>query len=1236
MNTKSWVGIGAAALLMSAGASASYAQATYTEDFTQATTTNKWYFYDGACLTAGNSTSLTQPNYIPSCGTIWTQYYSKQQTNQSSADTKLVGGANGTSTSGVTTTALDTPGNGALRFTNGSYTNGNPGGAWEDGSIVSASTFDASQGVQITFKVVSYHGNSGGPGGDGADGLGFLLMDGSLTPGTAPYNGIGAVGGSLGYACSNINPPYDGLIGAYIGLGIDEFGNFLHGAQLYPGYTGSNVVNPSNLGYSDPEGDNGQYGYGFHPNRIGLRGAGNVSWTYLSTKYAYYYPSSILNTATLQQNAVRNTCITGSVLNYHSNAYASCTVGNGPGSTSSNISGCPSTVSAATLSAGGFPAFYDYAPIQNGYVELPTTGSSAVQIANESAVARPTGLTTNGVTSGNVFQYNLKITTDGYLSLSYSLNGSSSSVSVLKSQSITASNGTLPATLRFGFSAASGGSTNIHELLCFKAAPVVSSATSASTDQQQTGKLETNSQAYFAYYDPNDWTGRMTAYGLSFSSTGVVTIASTANWDSQCVLTGVANLSTSTCPTTGVNTPANAQSPTTGTTGSRVILTWDGVSSGVPFEWPSSSSAGGITTAEESTLDAGDTTPINANRLNYLRGNRSLEVQTNGSGTFRTRDGVLGDIVDSSPVWVGPPSSPYALPFKDRLIATDATPENASTSTSYANFITNNQYRLNVVYAGANDGFLHGFRTGSQDASGNILTSTPTTPSVSTPNDGLEVIAYMPGTVLNTIHNATNAALDLSSPQYGHNFFVDATPGTGDLFYGGAWHTWLVGGLGVGGADIYALDITNPSAFSESTPTSVVIGDWNASTISCYGDTSSKTCKSNLGNTYGTPLIRRLHNGMWGVIFGNGFGSSSGDAGIYVMTIDQTSGAKTFYYLSTSTGSSSSPNGIAYTTAADLDGDHITDYVYAGDLQGNVWRFDLTSATPSSWAVSTGPLFKTQTGQPITTPVVLASALVVGTSPALIVSFGTGQRTQLTNTTSTSYSTATQSLYGVWDWNFSTWNAASSSQYASLSTAQVRSATNLSSPYTLTMSNLQVQSFTTGSNSGSIESSNATVTWAQCAAAAPYTCNGGEFGWYANLAVSTSSKGPEQVVSVPTLFQQALILNTTVPAINNPLSCDTPAADTGNTYIISVTSGGTFTSSGTTTKLSGFLTNSDSNTVGENTNETGALSVVRTATTTTLIGQLNNPVAGTAPGAATPFSLPTNLSVNRMTWTQLR
>jgi type IV pilus assembly protein PilY1 len=887
---------------------------------------------------------------------------------------------------------------------------------------------------------------------------------------------------------------------------------------------------------------------------------------------------------------------------------------------------CPTTVTNAT------PALLDYAPIPNAYVELPSTGSSAVQLANESAMARPTGLTnSSGVTNGNVFLYNLKITQNGLLSLSYSVNGGAFSP-VITNQSISASNGALPATLRFGFAGSTGGDTNIHELLCFKAAPSDTSSSSATTDQQLTNKVETSSQAYFAYYSPSDWTGRMTAYGLMVNTAGQLSISSLATWDSQCVLTGVSNLLTSTCPTTGLTTPVNGQPSATGSAGSRVMLTWNGIdtlanpgTAGVPFEWPGSS---GITTAEQTIIDAGDASPINANRLNYLRGDQSNEIDPTGAGTFRARNGILSDIVDSSPVWVGAPNSPYALPFKDRYVTTDAVPENTAT-TPYAKFITNNVGRLNVVYVGADDGFLHAFRTGSEDSAGNLINNT------TTPNDGAEILAYMPGTVLNTIHNSTNGALDFSNAQYAHNFFVDATPGVGDLFYGGSWHTWLVGGLGAGGAGLFALDVTDPStaSFNEGNATGVVIGDWSAATLTCA---NSSTCNTNLGNTYGTPLIRRLHNGMWGVIFGNGFGSSSGDAGIYVMTVDQSTAAKTFYYFST--GTTAKPNGIAYVTAADLDGDHITDYVYAGDLQGNIWRFDLTASIATAWGVGTAntPLFKTQTGQPITTPVVLASAQVAGALPSIIVSFGTGQRTQLTTSTPTTYANAPQSLYGIWDWNFATWNTKSASQYASMTAAQVTQAIGPSSSLPLSIANLQAQMFTPGATAGTIDTSNTPVTWAQCTIVAPITCNSGVFGWYANLPGTSGTGSYEQIVSSPSLFQQSLIVNSTIPATNSPLSCTT-GGNTGFTYVISVVSGGTFTQTGSTAKTSGFLTNGDKNMVGLQTNENGALTVVTTkANTTYLIGQLINPVPGQSPGVATQVQLPTNVQVSRVTWTQLR
>jgi len=1146
------------------------------EDFTSTSAQNGWFFFNGACLTAGTAggveptvttsgspptiTAVTSNGQIPGCTTIAASYYNK------TAGESLVGGFNGTFPDPAANGT--TPGQGALRFTNG-Y----PYGYSENGGVVFATPFPTGQGVSLTFKTVTYRGNSGGAGGDGADGISFYLMDASqlntttLTGTSAGEgNGLGSWGGSLGYTCSNSNPPYNGLIGAYLGLGIDEYGNFLNGALLMPGYSGTNSAT----------GDNSQYGYGYKPNRIGLRGAGNIAWPWLNTNYPTTYPSSF--TAAQQRAAVRETCMHGEVWNETSN-------------------------SAVTTSGGQTIPLQDYAPIPNAYVELP----ASTQIANESALTRG---------AATPILYQLNITQNGLLSLSYSIcpaSGCGSYISVINQQDITASNGALPANFLFGFAGSTGGSTNIHEILCFKANPATAASSSAGASERQSAKLETGAQAYFAYYNPNDgWTGRVTASSLGFDSFGNVIIAATPNWDASCFLTGVA--AGSTCSTTGDAGPIPAQNPS-----SRVMLSWNG-NSGIPFEWNSltTAPAGG----QQAVIDAGDATPYNTNRVNYLRGDRTNEINTSGVGLFRRRDSVLADIIDSSPAWVGTPIAPYAAVWSDRLNPSDPLSENSGSAQSYAQYVTAEQSRPQVVYVGSNDGLLHGFRSGIYNPNSNKFVN----------NDGKELMAYMPGAIVQTIHSTT-ANVDYANAQYGHNYFVDATPATGDLFYGGQWHSWVVGGLGPGGAAIYALDVTDPNSFSESSAASVVVGEWTPATLNCA---NVPGCGADLGNTYGTPQIRRLHDGRWAVIFGNGFGSSTGDAGIYVMLIDPNNpltNAPTVYYLSTHTGSPGSPNGIAYTTPADLDGDHITDYVYAGDLQGNVWRFDLTSSSESNWAVTPGPFFQTPGGQPITTQLVVASgAPSPGMQQQLMILFGTGQKVPLTNASAASYASGAQSLYGVWDWNMTAWNANSSAQYAALAPAAAGlSTTN----QTLAQANLQAQTVTINSTTQDRDiASNATICWAgqgQCASTQ-------QFGWYLNLPGSQ-----EQIIFSPELVAQALTVNSIVPANNVPVSCAI-LSDTGFTYVLSVMTGGAFNRV--------FLPPGEASNPGVNTNQAyldaHAIAILTNATGSSFIttnsggtqylvyetNQLggNNSLVGGTLG----LNLPPNVIGRRLSWTERR
>jgi type IV pilus assembly protein PilY1 len=1411
-----------AAIVALAAPFAVEAQSSIKEDFTQASAINPWYFFNGACLTAGSATGVEPTagaGQLPGCTTIASSYYNK------SGGEVLVGGNSGVGG------FPDPAGKGALRFTNGS-----PYGYRENGGILSTTPFPTGQGVAITFKTVTYLGDRGGGGRDGADGISFFLMDATkLNTGTitgqaaGDGNGLGAWGGSLGYSCSNSNPPYNGLNGGYVGVGIDEYGNFLNGTTNTLGETGTNAT-----------GDNTASGGGYQPGRIGLRGAGSISWNALTGAYgtdpgnsaAPYYPASLTTSCAINggtYNSNTGTCMTCSAGNYNqatntcvttncsSGTYnantlqcESCPAGDtyDPvanqcktqtcasgtyNSTTGQCESCPAgdtynsstntctthICASGTYNAGAnkcetcasgtynlaankceicnFGTYTTYVPATNlcknplNQTRNPTTANptaSSPQLITATASAtntvNPTASATqspapashltdwyyavrNTCKTGNLWNYGtpasptnagaaslsnalntagildytalpmgytvlpagtqiaaegaatrsaavpiyyaLKISQNGLLSLSYSVcpaGGCGAWQSVLTKQNITTANGPLPANFLFGFAGSTGGSSNIHEILCFRAEPDTSAASSAGASEKQSAKLETGVQAYFAYYNPNNgWTGRVTASSLGFDAYGNVTIAATPNWDAACVLTGVP--ANSTCPTTGAAGLTQPESPNLGTAaaGGRQIITWDGTAgAGIPLQYNS------LNAAQQAAIDLGDgaySAPYTAaDRVNYLRGDRTNEINSAGVGEFRRRTSVLADIIDSSPAWVGAPGAPYAVNWKDRINSAATPQENTSGAQTYAAYISAELNRQQVVYVGANDGLLHAFRSGTYNSSSGNCATTPSA-SCFTNNDGLEVLAYMPGATLSgassqLIHpdvtNAANIPLDYANAQYGHNYFVNATPGTGDLFYNNQWHSWVVGGLGAGGAAIYALDVTTPGNFSEGNAASLIMGEWNNATINCVGNAS---CGQSLGNTFGTPQIRRLHDGRWAVIFGNGLGSASGDAGIFVMTLDPNTGAQNaqIYYLSTGVGSPASPNGIAFATPADLDGDHITDYVYAGDLRGNLWRFDLTDPNESNWMVTPGPIFNTG-GQPITTQVVVASgAPSPGMQQQLMVLFGTGQKIGVTNASATSFASGTQSLYGVWDWNVSAtdggragpgsgnpagWDGISSAQYASLT----RTAAGL---VTLTAANLQQQiaslsTFTSGtSTTQNVDiSANASICWTGA-------CTSGgqprQFGWYLNLPGNQ-----EQIVYSPELVQQALTVNSIVPANNAPTSCAI-SSDTGFTYVLSAMTGGAFNqvfyppgeqaffNANPTVNPAAYQ---DAHAIAMQTNATGSSFITSNSSGTQYLVYETNQVqggnAGTGgnniQGGTLGLNLPPNTTGHRLSWIELR
>lgn len=1015
------------------------AQLVINDTLTGVASSYNWRAFNGACLTAGNNTGT-----IPAC--VGLPYYTGK-----------------THVGGTTGRLPDAPGFGALRLTNGDMAKGTNGNS-QNGAVVSNFMFPSNQGLNVTFTTVTYGGNGfvGETGlAAGADGIGFFLADAG-TPASPKAVSVGGSGGSLGYSCSNVNTNYNGVVGGYIGIGIDEYGSF------------SSALDNTNTGATDAG------TVAVRPGRISLRGAGNTNWASLNAAYPTYYPSSA--SAFSKQQAMHNTCKTGFVWN-----------------------------NAGTPVKTTTPLAYNYPYL--AYSQLPAD----VSISNQQAVNMPTRGNATPIT------YTLQISQNGILNLGYSINGGSTTP-VLSNTSITAANGPLPANFRFGFSAGTGWGSNVHEITCFKAAPSAAANGSAGANSPPTGRTQQGNQAYSAYYQALTSTGGLTSTTINVNSTtGALTLAPTPNWDASCGLTGGA------CAATGA-TSGTAQAPS-----ARAMLTWNGTA-GKPFEWAE------LTADQKTSLTAGDTAQTDL-RLRYLRGDRSNEIAN--AGTLRTRTGVLGDIVNSSPAWVGPPSSPYARTWADALYPTATAAE-----TSYATFAAAKAGRTNLVYVGANDGFLHGFRAGVY--SGGVFQPASTT----VPNDGRELIAYMPAGVLSTIHSTT-PALAFANPLYSHNFFVDATPATGDLFYNGAWHTWLVGGTGHGGnaagpigngstvakGVLFALDITDPSQFSQANAASLVMGEWTSSTLRCVTATGDEACGDKLGSTVGTPLIRRLHNGDWAVLFGNGLNSSQGGSGLFIMLVNSTTGARTFRYLPTGVGSVTTRNGIAHVSSVDFDGDQITDYVYAGDVFGNLWRFDLTSSNPANWAVTPGPLFKTAAGQPITTKVQVSTVPSTGpnSKPRVIVSFGTGQQRPQTLTSGATHASGSQALYGIWDWNMAAWNAIApaTAQYVSLA-----------GPQTITSSSLVAQSVT--SSSAAVSPATRTVSslpicWA---GATGCTGTGAKLGWTLPLPTAT-----EQVIYNPVFINGVFVVNTTIPAVAQALTCGSQAAS-GWTMAVSIATGG--------------------------------------------------------------------------------
>ena len=352
-------------------------------------------------------------------------------------------------------------------------------------------------------------------------------------------------------------------------------------------------------------------------------------------------------------------------------------------------------------------------------------------------------------------------------------------------------------------------------------------------------------------------------------------------------------------------------------------------------------------------------------KIKFIRGDQNEE-----DDKFRTRPSVLGDILGSAPVYVGAPNARYLDP-------------------DYLKYYADEADRAGRVYVGANDGMLHAFDA----ATGN------------------ETFAYVPSMLIPTLPKLIEYSHNEASV---HNKYVDGPIAVGETkLSSGAWATVLVGTLGSGGKGIFALNVTSDDVIDKEDNNPIS----GAGNRVMWEKEPTDTGMANLGYTHAGAEIVQMNNGNWAAVIGNGYGSASGKASLLILDINTGNLIKEIVVPD------DLANGLSTPTTVDSGEDGMVDYAYAGDLNGNLWKFDLTSNSSSSWALaySDKPLYSPESletnndgstfiKQSITTKPAV-SFHPNGSSAGVMVYFGTGRLLAASDQTNRSR----HHVHGIWD-----------------------------------------------------------------------------------------------------------------------------------------------------------------------------------------------------------------------------
>ncbi len=421
----------------------------------------------------------------------------------------------------------------------------------------------------------------------------------------------------------------------------------------------------------------------------------------------------------------------------------------------------------------------------------------------------------------------------------------------------------------------------------------------------------TSPYSFRASYVPGEWTGKLEARDID-PLTGNVKPA--LLWDAKAKL--------------------DAKVVGTGWDTGRLVATMNTSSNmAVPLRFNN------LSTAQQATLDSD---AVKAQKvLQYLRGDRAFEdnapatsipTPTTAVGLFRERRSVLGAIVNSTPNYQGPPSSPYLDSYNP----------------GYGAFKAAKAGRTPMLYVGASDGMLHAFKATNGDT-----------------DSGEEKWAYVPGLMYKSgLDGLAGWSYKYSNPvpeKFSHRYRVDQSPLVTDVDFGNSggtfgapdWRTILIGGLNKGGKGFYALDVTNPDAATEADVAGKVLWEFSGQSL---GD-------SKMGYSYGEPLLFKTRRFGWVVGVTSGYNNAAGTGHLWLL--DPKTGA-VLHRFDTGAGSAAVPSGLAQiNTFRQSARENISEQVYGTDLLGNLWRFDVSATSAAGWTTSAVKVINV--GQPITT-----------------------------------------------------------------------------------------------------------------------------------------------------------------------------------------------------------------------------------------------------------------------------